>query len=297
MLRITSEISNTDELEMINFNDISKTSGTHFDEGEVKLDESIRISGYVARTHCLAIKQKARELGIEIKLDKQAKKIYYNFEQDFTGEFKRYVYELEYLRLLPEGWEGGVYGDFNFKAFPLDIYSAEYNKVLDMFEKSMLFCYNESSLRIKKIQNYCLIRLWLEKSLEYQQEFNQEPEIKLLFYGSTKQNPNEIAQNSIVSFPKTLFEHGQYGNGLYFAEKAVDVAGSAYQIGDSVGTKSILLAAVMLGNYTRFDRVNLVNDDVQYQAIKGNSKSGDVYVLFEENMAYPLYVIEYNETI
>ncbi|KAI6646906.1 Sacsin-like [Oopsacas minuta] len=116
--------------------------------------------------------------------------------------------------------------------------------------------------------------------------------IKPLFHGSSSTDPEVIIQDP-VGFNVKYAKEGMWGRGIYFAQNASYSHGLAYK--DSTGICSMFLSKVFVGN-ARYEEANseLLGPRQGYHSVTGIHPAGTkVYILYENGLAYPGYLINY----
>ena len=128
---------------------------------------------------------------------------------------------------------------------------------------------------------------------------------KMLFHGTSKNSPNKI-YSSEKGFDFRFANRGLWGEGSYFAVNASYSDAYAYIHGQ---TKQMLLALVLTGESvscasdkslkqppmkpTTNQGENMFTDE-RYDSVKGEAGGSVIYIIYEHDKAYPLYLIEYN---
>lgn len=176
----------------------------------------------------------------------------------------------------------------------------EYSRVADTFLQTMT---NVSHLEIKRIQNRVVWAKYRD-CCRRMLEFNGILREKMLFHGSRGTDPKEIYAGD-ASFDMRFSGNGMWGKGNYFAVNASYSNGFAYHARG--GYKKMLVAWVLTGySYSsephQFDKppirtalVESSNDEIQrrYDSITGITGGSKVYVTYENDRAYPAYLVTY----
>ena len=204
-----------------------------------------------------------------------------------------------------------IFADFNacwatqeteFKIILLDPEKSEFARIAEKFFKTMP---NAEIMSIEKIQNRDLWRKYSDRA----QQIKNEPQMqnckeKLLFHGTRNTDPKEIYKGD-SSFDSKFSRQGMWGNGNYFAVNASYSNGFAHSV-HGTDMKKMLVAFVLTGLscYRESDR-NLTmppyrseQDDPsgirrRYHSVNGVTGGTTVYITYDNNQAYPAYVITY----
>jgi hypothetical protein len=99
-----------------------------------------------------------------------------------------------------------------------------------------------------------------------------------------------------------LANHGAYGRGIYFAGDA-SYSASGYSHHNTSGNQVLILAKVLVGNYTEGPAGSHItcppllpgSKSERYDSIKAGAS--DIFIVYNNNKAYPSYTIEYNNQI
>ena len=121
---------------------------------------------------------------------------------------------------------------------------------------------------------------------------------KLLFHGTRSANPEEIYKDVDVAFDSRFSRAGMWGKATYFAMNASYSKGYAYNLGN--GTLCMFLAKVVLGEIIQLpSNGNLIrppnkpNSKELYDSVQGNTGGSDVFMVYDQMRAYPLYLITF----
>ena len=131
-------------------------------------------------------------------------------------------------------------------------------------------------------------------------EFGGAPQEQLLFHGTSGTDPERVYAGD-ASFDMRFSRTGMWGKGNYFAVNASYCNSFAYQ---TRGLKKVLAAWVLTGaSYTSppraFDkppiRPKLKSEDIErrYDSVNGTTGGSKVYITYENDRAYPVYLITY----
>jgi hypothetical protein len=194
----------------------------------------------------------------------------------------------------------------------------EYFTIESLLRESMPHIVIKGIVRIQNKnlwQNYCYERKRMKEN-GYCDEL-------LLFHGTRANNPSLICKGTEEGFDVRLAKTGSWGKGIYFAEDASYCSTFAYIQG---GRKFIIAALVLIGNsYTlpsgqsivrppdipgtnkRYDsvtghrlaqimdheRIENASQAVSGVMSMGKRGRGAFYIIYNNNKAYPYYLIEY----
>jgi len=203
------------------------------------------------------------------------------------------------LVVLPEGWEQQ---DTDVKVFTLEDTAAneEFWRVASLFFQTLP---NAEIRTIKRIQNRALWKKYSIRAKSMQEE-NVPCREKALFHGTCSTDPKEIYEGN-DSFDMRLSRDGMWGRGNYFAVNALYSDGYAHHQRQG-NLKKLLLAQVLTGisyfsppiRFTRPPLCNATTGQVgtvqrRYDSVCGQTGGSMVYITYENNLAYPAYIIAY----
>ena len=180
--------------------------------------------------------------------------------------------------------------------------SEEYTRVTNQF---MLTLPNASILRVERIQNKTIWRRYfcrrqLMRDFDQSHDHLQE---KLLFYGTECNNP-EVIYKGTEGFDMQCSSSGKWGRGNYFAKNSSYSHGFAFKE-DEVW--KMLAVNVLTGNsfYSEPDESltkppfledsSSSNTSIRhrYDSVYGNVGGTRVYITYDNEHAYPAYLITY----
>ena len=190
----------------------------------------------------------------------------------------------------------------DFKITLLSPDSSDFSVIAEKFFKTMP---NAKVVSIERIQNRELWRKYMDRA----QQIREEPQNcrgKFLFHGTSSTDPKEIYKGD-SSFDLKFSEQGLWGRGNYFAVNASYSDSYAYSV-HGTNMKKLLVAFVLTGlsYYCDQDR-NLTmppyrseQDDPsgirrRYHSVNGVTGGTTVYITYDNNLAYPAYVITYSQ--
>ena len=196
----------------------------------------------------------------------------------------------------PRSWDLPQEGYKLVSLYPDD---EEYDRITERFHQTIP---HAQLLWIHRIQNKLLWRKYHDCS-KRMLEFNGALQEHLLFHGTSATDPEKIYAGD-ASFDMRFSRNGLWGRGNYFAVNASYSNSYAYQI---KGLKKILAAWVLTGaSYTSppkaFDkppirpRPGSEGIERRYDSINGIAGGSKVYITFENDHAYPAYLITYKDT-
>ena len=200
--------------------------------------------------------------------------------------------------VLPEEWEPQ---DTDLKLFTLDDTGNEEEvwRVANLFFQTL----PDAEIRtIERIQNRVL---WKKYSMRAKsmQEDNIPCREKTLFHGTKQTNPKQICEGG-DSFDMRLSRDGAWGKGNYFAVNA-SLCDRSYVHAIPGNMKKLLLARVLTGNsyyssQKSFNKPPLLSGTGEagrvqrrYDSVSGQLGGSTIYITYENNLAYPAYVITY----
>ena len=206
---------------------------------------------------------------------------------------------------VPHEWEGDLKA-FSLKVVPSD--SAEFNKVLLLMQKTM------PSVRITKlerIQNEWLWNRYSQHCDEIKEKNGGVLMEKELFHGTGVNDPQHIYKGE-EGFDMRFCVNGMWGRGSYFAANAKysDRYAFTSRGGGIAGSRQMFLARVNIGETHECppDR-NLTMPPmkpsqastsssvqfsvVRYDSVTGITSGSQVYIVYDNRKAYPLYLITY----
>uniref|UniRef100_A0A6P8QZ94 Poly [ADP-ribose] polymerase n=1 Tax=Geotrypetes seraphini TaxID=260995 RepID=A0A6P8QZ94_GEOSA len=191
----------------------------------------------------------------------------------------------------PQHWDKMKIIDI--KEVPLLAGSAEYNTVATLFQKS---CRNQI-LKIERIQNLTLWQSYQIKKLSMDAKNGHTNNEKQLFHGTA---PNSLRAINKLGFNRSYagMNAAAFGNGTYFAIQASYSAHNQYSKPDANGQKYIYLARVLAGDYC-VGRTGIVTPPSKstsdptnlYDSVTDNTANPSMFVIFNDNQAYPEYLI------
>ena len=220
----------------------------------------------------------------------------YQVESEIAGT------TLEY----PEEWE--EMGEATTKLVPLSPGTDEWSHVSEAFQSTMP---SSTIVQITRIQNR-----WLWEKYDFQRKRMHKKndgdinELEL-FHGTSNNDPKLIYENEI-GFDMRYSNSGMWGQANYFAEKASYSHGYAYVTYDGysrAGYREMFFAKVLTGDtYNCSSNSSLRKPpfkpagsaggslqfaQVQYDTVTGYTRGSQVYMTYDNDKAYPAYLIKY----
>jgi len=199
-------------------------------------------------------------------------------------------------------WQANLNAVPNLQLISLPRDNAEFINV----EKQFKLTQKANIFKIDKIINHRLKILYDLELAQVKQKNNNDPtfqNVKLLFHGTSKTDPNMI-YNGEKGFMMQFAAEGMWGKGTYFAEKAAYSHSYAFA---NQNIKQMFLAEVILGDsYTcasdrslrvppeKKARKSALGLQVErYDSVSGETGGSKVYIVYDNNKAYPTYLISY----
>ena len=155
--------------------------------------------------------------------------------------------------------------------------------------------------RIERIQNKLLWRRYFDcakRMFDYNGGVVKE---KTLYHGTRSKNPTEIYRGD-AGFDMRFSNHGMWGKGNYFAVNAS--YSDNYSHPCAGGRRQMLVAKVLTGyEYTCSSDPSLTKPPFReaagsirrrYDCVSGTTGGSQVYITYENDRAYPAYLITYS---
>lgn len=179
----------------------------------------------------------------------------------------------------------------------LSPHSDEYCQIVAQFQQTLP---NARIQRVDRIQNKPLWRRYLDcakRTIDYGENLGE----KLLFHGTRTNDPRLIYEGD-SSFDMRFCNLGMWGKGNYFAVNASYSNGYAHNAGRY---KQMLVATVLTGlSYYSQSNGSLrqppfraqAEDGIRrrYDSVCGDTGGSRVYITYDNERAYPMYLITYN---
>lgn len=208
----------------------------------------------------------------------------------------RYTLNHYFYSVYPDTWEDCEGEDFKLVLLDPDgSDTEEWERIESKFLQTMP---NVSFLKIERVQNKPLWRKYQHCShrmYQYDGVLNE----KLLFHGSRRTNPKEIYKGD-DGFDIRCSNSGMWGRGSYFAANASYSDGYAHVV---KGFKKMLAAWVLTGHSMKSDPHSYHRPpqrhipgsaiDRRYDSVNGLTGGSRVYITYDNEHAYPAYLITY----
>jgi len=219
-------------------------------------------------------------------------------DPDYVKEVKTLVFEILANRqsvkknIFPSTWSPSTTNKVD--VFRLAISSPEWKEVEKDFKATLP---SATIFEIERIQNY---RLW--KSVHFNREKLEEvngkpPTITKLFHGTGSSDPTLI-YDSPDGFSMNLSETGLWGRGTYFALNSS--YSDAYASKNTHKLKQMFYCEVTTGESFFSDpKVYQIppfrdeNNKIRWDSVNGYTRGCQVYIVYENQRAYPNYLITY----
>lgn len=178
--------------------------------------------------------------------------------------------------------------------------SEEYGRIAGRFLQTMP---SADILNIKRIQNKPLWMKYIQCS-QHMLQFNDSIlGEQMLFHGSRTTDPKDI-YNGDSSFDMRFSSNGMWGKGNYFAVNASYSNGFAYH--SKEGVKKMLVAWVLTGYSYCYGAHPYTKPPLRcgggkggfqrrYDSVSGVTGGSKVYITYENNRAYPAYLVTYRD--
>lgn len=120
----------------------------------------------------------------------------------------------------------------------------------------------------------------------------------LLYHGTRQNSPNKIYGDMEESFNINYSNMGNYGKGIYFAKNS-NYSHTYAHMSSSNSFRQMFECLVLVGDSEiwngsqKFDtNFKDHSQTVKYESVC-NKNAGDIFVVFKNRRAYPLYLISY----
>ena len=177
----------------------------------------------------------------------------------------------------------------------------EYNVIATSFEQTLAPRYE--IIRIERIQNKLLWQKYSDCAKRMGRFNNGKIEEMILFHG-TSTNPPKLIYKGDASFDMRYCKHGMWGRGNYFAANASYSDDYSHQCEGPGGYRQMLVAYVLTGySYSCRPDTTLQKPPLRpggdtgvkhrYDSVSGISGGSKIYITYENDHAYPAYLITY----
>ncbi|CAF4040976.1 unnamed protein product [Rotaria sordida] len=162
------------------------------------------------------------------------------------------------------------------------------------------------TVKIEKIERVQNVRMWSHYAFrrrELKKELHLMPNLQIemeLFHGTNNTQPSEV-YNGEYGFDMTFCTSGKWGIGTYFAQKAsYSCTGFDFKLPN--GKRQVFLAQVLTGDVydcpsdPSLRRPPKKNESVsgrRYNSVSGDTRGSKVYIVYENRLAYPAYLITF----
>nr|XP_013013984.1 poly [ADP-ribose] polymerase 12 [Cavia porcellus] len=195
---------------------------------------------------------------------------------------------------IPDYWDPSALPDPGFKKITLDTSSEEYQKVWNLFNCTLPYCFVQ---KIERVQNLALweVYQWQKGQMQKRNE-GKEVDERQLFHGTATSFVDAICQQNFDW--RICGLHGtSYGKGSYFAR---DAAYSHHYSKSDTHVQMMFLARVLVGDFVR-GNPSLVRPPAKegqsnafYDSCVNSVSDPGIFVVFEKHQAYPEYLIQYS---
>jgi hypothetical protein len=183
------------------------------------------------------------------------------------------------------------------KLVPLLNSSMEYNRILNALLKSMPIVVQ----RIARVENIDLWEAYYRKRDTMQRRCREGKQVRerSLFHGTLPEYVGSICKQNF-DFRLSGGQHGTaFGYGNYFAVSAARA--SNYCMKDENGSKHIFMCKVLVGDYTKGNptlrrpphKISTSSCYEMYDSVCDNIKEPTIFVVFDNDQAYPDYIITF----
>ncbi|XP_023671068.2 protein mono-ADP-ribosyltransferase PARP12-like [Paramormyrops kingsleyae] len=198
------------------------------------------------------------------------------------------------FKALPKYWDKSLIPETGHKKVVLQSSTEEYQKILDLFQKTMRGFKIHS---IERIQNRSLWEVF-QWQRDQMKKINTEKYSveRLLFHGTDSKHVDAICKQNFDW--RICGTHGTaYGKGSYFARDAK----YSHSYTSSSELKTMFVCRVLVGEYTRGSQTYVRppskdgGDTIFYDSCVDDVKNPSIFVVFEKHQVYPEYLINYDE--
>ncbi|XP_073477597.1 zinc finger CCCH-type antiviral protein 1-like [Aquarana catesbeiana] len=173
--------------------------------------------------------------------------------------------------------------------------SSEFTSIVAMFSKTV------SNHTVKKIWRVENSNLWMlynrQKDQMKKKNLANTVDERQLFHGT---NPADIDVICSRNFDQNICGTNgiEYGLGSYFARDAS--YSHKYSIPTSAGRRTMFLAHVLVGDFTEGNPALIhppqkYGSSQRYDSCVDNKNNPSIFVVFEKDQVYPMYILEYEE--
>ncbi len=201
--------------------------------------------------------------------------------------------------IYPEYWDPFKSADGGFKLVNIQSNSEEYIIVSSAFEKTI----DRTRFRIEKIDRIQNQVLWSRYYDCTKRMFDNNSGVtneQNLFHGTRTKDPKDIYQGDAGFDMRFGDPNGLWGKGNYFAVNAS--YSDSYHHRTTDGSRQMLMAHVLTGyEHNCPQDKNLIRPPVRetapiekrYDSVSGTTGGSKVYITYENDRAYPAYLVTY----
>ncbi|XP_032823295.1 protein mono-ADP-ribosyltransferase PARP14-like isoform X2 [Petromyzon marinus] len=186
---------------------------------------------------------------------------------------------------------------------PLDPTSHKYRSIANDFKQSLGKLSKQPSFQIEEItqiQNHSLWKLYMTKKKEMDKANKPNTQLneRILFHGTAYATCDKVNTNG---FNRSYCGKNAtcYGNGVYFAVSASYSAQPTYSPAESDGSKYMYRTRVLTGDFTTGKQGMIEpppkgqQNAVLYDSVTDNMNNPSMFVIFNDNQAYPEHLIKF----
>ncbi|XP_034877107.1 protein mono-ADP-ribosyltransferase PARP12 isoform X1 [Mirounga leonina] len=194
---------------------------------------------------------------------------------------------------IPDHWDPSALPDPGFKKITLSSSSDEYQKVWNLFNRTLPFYIVQ---KIERVQNLALWEVYQwQKGQMQKRSGGKVVDERQLFHGTSVNFVDAICQQNFDW--RVCGLHGtSYGKGSYFAR---DAAYSHHYSKSDTKSHTMFLARVLVGEFIR-GNASFVRPpakeglgNVFYDSCVNSMSDPSIFVVFEKHQVYPEYIIQY----
>ncbi|XP_078393359.1 protein mono-ADP-ribosyltransferase PARP14-like [Cetorhinus maximus] len=204
---------------------------------------------------------------------------------------------------LPDSWEIGE-NETTCSEVHLKPDSLEYQEVARDFQGTLGKAATSQTFKIDsitRIQNPTLWRLYVAKRNEMNRQRPHQQNEKFLYHGTSSEICSKINADGFNRSYCGL-NAVYFGDGTYFAQNAAYSAQDTYSKPDATGCKVVYRARVLTGDYCKgkagLKEAPLKDQQAhsrdRYNSVTDNVQSPEAFVVFQDNQAYPEYLITFH---
>ncbi|KAM9401901.1 protein mono-ADP-ribosyltransferase PARP12-like isoform 4-T4 [Salvelinus alpinus] len=200
------------------------------------------------------------------------------------------------FRAVPGSWDKSAIPDIGYKTVTLLSSDRDYQKVQELFNKTMR-CVQITS--IERVQNRDLWEVFQwKRDLMKKNNGGQNSKELHLFHGTDPKHVDSICRDNFDW--RLCGTNGTvYGEGSYFARDAK----YSHSYTSHSGVRSMFACQVLVGDYTqgnsglRRPPPKGEGSPTLYDSCVDNVLNPSIYVVFERHQVYPEFLIKYNDSV